>query len=171
MVKQYKKDEVELLVQKLKERNNIIITNYSGIKVKDLSSLRKDLREKNAEYRVVKNNLFKLALNEVGVKGLDEYMKGPVGVAFAAGEIGEVAKLLKEFSKKNKNFDFSVGVFEEEIYGSEQLKKIADLPSKDVILAQTMSLINGPATGIAIGVKEVMSSLARAIKSVAEVDK
>jgi len=170
MVKQYKVDEVANLVDKLKEKSNIILTDYSGIKVKDLSELRKRLRENNADYKVVKNNLFKRALNEAGYEGVDSFLKGPVAVAFVGDQVGETAKALKDFGHQHKEFAFTAGVLDDIVYDTDQIKKIADLPSKDVILAQTMSLINGPASGIAMGVNQVMASLARGINAVAEVN-
>ena len=116
MVKQYKVDAVDSLVEKLNERNNIIFTNYSGVKVKDLGDLRRKLREKNVEYRVVKNNFFKRALNKKGYTELDEYLKGPIAVAFADEQVGEVAKVLKDFSKEQKSFSYTVGFFDDVLY-------------------------------------------------------
>ena len=168
MVKQYKIDEVSSLVSKLKDKGNIILTNYSGTTVKDLSLLRRSLREKNAEYKVVKNNLFKRALADAGYEGLDAHLKGPIGVAFIGDEVGEVAKVLKEFGEEQENFSYSAAVFDSVVYGTDEVKMIADLPSKDVLVAQTMQMINGPASGIAMGMNQIMSSLARGIKAVAE---
>ncbi|MBN1495218.1 MAG: 50S ribosomal protein L10 [Spirochaetes bacterium] len=168
MVKQYKVDEVALLVSKLRERNNVILTNYTGIQVKDLSKLRKTLRSKNAEYRVVKNTLFKRALKEVGISGLDDHLKGPVAVAFIKDEIGEVTKALKDFAKDVEKFSYSAGVLDNVVYDQGQIQRIAELPSKEVLIAQVMGLINGPARGIAVGMNQIMASLARGIKAVAE---
>jgi len=168
MAKQYKVDEVKSLVDKLKNRNNFILTNYSGVKVKELSELRNQIREKNAEYKVVKNNLFKIALNEAGYEDLNQYLKGPIGVAFAGEEIGEVAKLLKDFSKEEKMFSFSAGVLNNILYDESQIRRIADLPSIDGIRSQMLTMFNGPTTGIAVGINQIMSSLARGIKAVAE---
>jgi large subunit ribosomal protein L10 len=168
MVKQYKIDEVSSMVDHLKDKGNIILTNYSGIRVKDLSKLRKILRGKHAEYRVVKNTLFKRALKEVGVEGLDEFLKGPVAVAFTKDDIGEVAKALKDFAKDVEKFSYSAGYLDRVLYTQDQIKKIADLPSKEVVLAQLMGMINAPARGIAVGMNQIMASLARGIKAVAE---
>ncbi len=168
MVKQYKKDQVSSLVDKLSLNKNIILTNYSGVSVKDMTELRGQLREKTAEYKVVRNNFFKLALKEQGYESLDEHLKGPVAVAFMSEQVGEVAKVLKDFGKENKSFSYSVGILDDVLYTNDQIKKIAELPSKDVITAQTMSLINGPATGIAGGMNQIISSLARGINAVAE---
>lgn len=168
MVKQYKIDEVGKLTEKLKQKGNIILTNYSGVKVKDLSELRRKISAKGADYKVVKNNLFRRALKDTGTVQIDEYLKGPVGVVFAGGDVSEVAKVLKDFGKEQEKFSFSIGVVGNIIYNEEQIKRIADLPSKEVLLSQTMSLLNGPATKVATGVSQIMASLARGIKAVAE---
>lgn len=168
MVKQYKVDEVSNLVTRLKEAGNIILTDYSGVKVKELSSLRNRLREKNCEYKVVKNNLFRRALKESGAVAIDDYLKGPIGVVFVKEDLSEAAKVLKEFHKEQEKFSFSIGVMENVVYTEDQVKRIADLPSREVLLSQAMSLINGPTTKIAIGMNQVMASLARGINAVAE---
>ena len=168
MVKQYKIDEVDNLVAKLEERSNIIFTNYSGVTVRGLNELRSKLRENDAEYKVVKNNLFKRALEKAGYEGYDEYLKGPVGVAFVKEDVGNVAKILKDFAKEEEKFSYTVGILNQVIYTEDQIKQIADLPSQDVLIAQVMSLVNGPVSGIAMGMNQIMSSLARGIKAVAE---
>ena len=168
MVKQYKVDEVAELKARLQEKGNVILTDYSGVKVNDIAVLRRQLAEKGAKYKVVKNNLFRRALEESGYKNIDEHLKGPIGVAFAGEQVGEVAKVLKDFADKNDKFSFFAGILENTVYGKEQIRKVADLPSKEVLLSQTMSMINGPARSIATGMNQIMASLARGIKAVAE---
>lgn len=168
MVKQYKVDEVKNLVDKLQKKKNIVLTNYSGIKVKNLSDLRKKLREKGIDYKVVKNNLFRRALKESGYSDLDAFMKGPVAVAFTKDDLSEVARLLNEFKKEQEKFSYTVGIMDSVVYDETQIKRIADLPSREVLLSQIMSLINGPARGIATGANQIMASLARGIKAVSE---
>ena len=168
MAKQYKIDEVSELVGRLKSRKNFILTDYSGVKVNDLAALRRLLSEKDAQYKVVKNNLFRRALQETGYASIDEHLKGPLGVAFSGEQVGDVAKIIKEFSDKNEKFSYLAGVLDNVVYDKEQIKRIADLPSKDVLLSQTMAMINGPARYIATGMNQVMASLARGIKAVAE---
>ena len=168
MVKQYKVDEVQDIIETLQGRKNIILTSYSGIKVQELSKLRKSLKEKGAQYKVVKNTLLRRALHETGFANIDEHLKGPIGVAFAGEDAGAVAKVLKEFKAEQENFRYFIGVFDNVVYDENAVKKVADLPSREVLLAQTMMLINGPASGIAIGMNQIMASLARGIKAVAE---
>lgn len=168
MLKQYKVDKVQELVQKLSEKNNLIFTNYSGIKVSTLDVLRGKLREKGADYKVVKNRLFKRALKDAGIVEVDDFLKGPIGVVFSAEDLGEVAKILKDFKKEEDKFSFSLGIMSNVVYNEEQINKIADIPSKEVLIAQIMSLLNAPASGIGMIANQVTSSLARGIKAVAE---
>ncbi|HNR90579.1 MAG TPA: 50S ribosomal protein L10 [Spirochaetota bacterium] len=168
MVKQYKVDAVSDLVQRLTAKKNIILTNYSGIPVSALSTLRRKLRDKGADYKVVKNNLFIRALRDTGYTEIDSYVKGPVAVTFTGTDPSEAAKVLKEFQKEFKQFSFTAGVIDNVTYREEQIRTIADLPSREAVLAQIMGLINGPARGIATGANQIMASLARAIQQVGE---
>jgi large subunit ribosomal protein L10 len=168
MLKQYKIDKVQELVQKLNEKNNLIFTNYSGIKVSTLNELRSKLRENGADYKIIKNRLFKRALKDAGYVEVDEYLKGPIGVVFSADDLGEIAKILKDFKKEEEKFSFSLGIMSNVVYNEEQINKIADIPSKEVLIAQIMSLLNAPASGIAMIANQVTASLARGIQAVAE---
>ena len=168
MVKQYKVDFVNELKEKLASKKNIILTNYSGIKVKDLYQLRKSLREKGADYKVVKNTLFRKALKDCEYPSIDQYLVGPIGVVFVDKEVSEVAKILKDFQKEQEKFDFTIAIMDNVVYSPKDVQRIADLPSKEVLLAQLMSLINGPASNTAMAINQIMASLARGIKLVAE---
>ncbi len=168
MAQQYKIDFVNEIKETLAEKKNIILTKYSGVKVSKMSALRSEIKSKGAKYKVVKNNLFKRALDESGYENIDEHLKGPIGVAFAGEEVGDIAQVLKKFKKDQESFDFYLGIIENSIYDSKELERIADLPSKEVLLGQVLSLINAPTSKIAMGMNEIMASLARGINAVAE---
>jgi len=168
MVKQYKLDEVDSLIARLKEKDNIILTRFSGIKVRDLNALRRKLREQGADYKVIKNNLFKRALKEVGYSKLEEYLEGPVAVAFTGSDLSGIAGIFKDFKKEQNNFSYIAGMMDSEVVVEDEIKRIADLPTKEVVLSQIMLLVNGPSTNIAMGVNQIIASLARGIKAVAE---
>ncbi len=168
MVKQYKVDEVALLVEKLNSKKNIILTQYSGIKVKHLGVLRKKLRAVGVDYKVVKNNLFRRALKETGYEVIDEYLKGPTAVAFTDSDVSAAAKIFKDFKKEIAEFEVRAGIMENVVYGGTQMEKLADLPSKESLLSQIMMLLNAPLTNIATGMNQVIASVARGIKAVAD---
>lgn len=168
MAKQYKVDMVSELVGTLKEKKNFILTHYSGVKVAELTKLRKEIRSTGAQYKVVKNNLFRKALKDSGYKVEDSHLKGPIGVVFANDEIGDIAKKLKDFKKDQETFEYFLGVIEDVVYEQTEISKIADLPSKEALLAQILSLVNGPAQGIAVGTSQIITSFARAVQAVGE---
>ena len=158
MVKQYKIDAVTELVSKLSDQRNIILTNYSGIKDSDIRKLRIELRAKGATYKVVRNNLFRKALKDAGISAdLDSSLKGPIAVAFMNDQVGEVAKVFKTFKAEQEKFQFFLGVVEGAVYDEKGCQKLADLPTREGCLGQ-----------IAGGMNQIMASVARGIKAVAE---
>ena len=165
MVQQYKIDRVNEFVSKLQEKKNIVLTNYSGLNVNSLEGLRNQLREQGVDYKVVKNNLFRKALKDAGYNEIDNYLKGPIAVAFTDEDLCGAAKIFKDFKKEHENFSYSLGIMDNEVYDEEQIKRIADIPSREVLIAQIMSLINSPATKLAMVVNQVTSSLARGFRN------
>ncbi len=168
MVQQYKIDMVKEISDTLEGSANFILTSYSGIKVADLTRLRRNIRAKGGKLKVVKNNLFNRALTSKGYTSLDEQLKGPIAVAFGGDQIGDIAQVLKEFKKEHESFSYFLGVIDKSTYDEKSIQRIADLPSKEVLFAQIMSGLNSPARVIASGMNQIMSSLARGIKAVAE---
>lgn len=158
MVKQYKVDAVTDLVSRLSAQKNIILTGYSGVKDAEMRKLRIELRAKGATYKVVRNNLFRRALKDAGVSGdFDSFLKGPIAVAFMDGQYPEVAKVFKNFKTEQEKFSFFLGVIDGEIQDEKFMARIADIPTREVLLTQTAALMNS-----------VMSGLARGINLVAE---
>jgi large subunit ribosomal protein L10 len=158
MVKQYKVDAVSTLVDRLSKQKNFILTGYSGVKDAEMRKLRVRLIEKGATYKVVRNNFFRRALKDSGVgANIDAQLKGPVAIAFMDDQYPEVAKVFKEFKIEQEKFSFFLGYIDGEVQDDKYLARIADIPSREVLLTQTAALINC-----------VMSSLARGINAVAE---
>ncbi|HMV35463.1 MAG TPA: 50S ribosomal protein L10 [Turneriella sp.] len=155
----------------LKSNPNFIVTQYQGLDVAQISSLRKKLREAGGSYTVVKNNVFSLALKESGVAKdfpYDSTLKGPNAIAFASEDVPSVAKVLRDFSKDNDKLKITAAVMESTYYDAKGVATIADLPSREQILAQLAAMLNSPATKIAGTLNNIMASMARGIKSVAE---
>ncbi len=162
------KKEYEALVQ---DKPNFIFTKYRGLSVVEINGLRNKLHAKEAHYRVIKNNIFKLALQKrkdiENFKWADK-LSGPIGVAFTKDNFPAVAKTLREFESQNTSLKLISGVMDSAFYSTEELNKIADLPSKEEVLANLASRLNAPATQIAMGMKQVISSLARCIQLIGE---
>lgn len=162
------KDEYASL---LKSRPNFIVTQYQGLDVAEMSALRKKLREAGGSYTVIKNNVFSIALKESGVAKdfpYDTTLRGPNAIAFASDDVPAVAKVLRDFSKENEKLKITAAVMESTYYDAKGVATIADLPSREQVLAQLAAMLNAPATKIAGTLNNIIASLARGIKSVAE---
>jgi large subunit ribosomal protein L10 len=150
-----------------------VVATYSGLSVAELSNLRKEMREKKSKMKIVKNNIFKIALKESarhsGVAAqMDSVLKGPVAVVFTDTNLPSVSKTLVEYSKKSDKVQIRGGYMDGRFLNSKEVIQIAELPSREELLSIIARGINTPAQKIAYGINEVMSSLARAIKAVGE---
>lgn len=174
MAAPYKLEQVDQLKKMLSERENFIMTTYSGLTVDEISALRSQIRAKDARFKVIKNNLFHLALKQTGsyddgvVEASDKELKGPVAIAFAGNELPSVAKVLVEFAKKNDKVAIKAGCMEGRFLDGGEVKNIANLPTRDELLSIIGRGLNTPAQKIAIGMKEVIAGLARGVKQVGE---
>ncbi len=125
---------VEEVTDKLRNSNAAVVTAYTGLSVAQLKQLRRSLGE-NAQYRVVKNTLTKIAAKEAGVE-LDEHLKGSTAVAFVTGDPVEAAKSLRDFAKENPALVIKGGVLDGKALSADEIKKLADLESREVLLAK-----------------------------------
>lgn len=125
---------VEEITDKIRNSNAAVVTAYTGLSVAQLKELRRSLGD-NAQYRVVKNTLTKIAANEAGIK-LDEHLKGSTAVAFVTGDPVTAAKGLRDFAKENPNLVIKGGVLDGKALTADEIKKLADLESREVLLAK-----------------------------------
>ncbi|MFG2139330.1 50S ribosomal protein L10 [Streptomyces sp. NPDC048650] len=119
---------------KLRDSNAAVVTSYTGLTVAQLKELRRSLGE-NAQYRVVKNTLTQIAAKEAGIQ-LDEHLKGSTAVAFVTGDPVTAAKGLRDFAKENPALVIKGGVLEGKALSADEIKKLADLESREVLLAK-----------------------------------
>ena len=112
-----------------------VLTEYRGLTVKDLKALRRSLGE-DASYAVTKNTLTTIAAREAGIEGLDEQLAGPTAIAFISGDVANVAKGLRDFAKANPHLVIKGGVMDGRVLDADSVKKLADLESREVLLAR-----------------------------------
>ncbi len=143
MPTQEKVESVEDLRRRLSGVKTVLLAEYRGLTVQQLSDLRKQLRSVSAEYKVVKNRLAKLALSPdlAGVKGL---LKGPTGMIISKADPVAVAKALHAFARTNQALVIKAGYVEGQMLQPAGLKALADLPSKEALRAQIVGAIQGP---------------------------
>ena len=168
-VKQYKIDKVAEIEQRIQDNAGVFVVNYNGLTVKQAQDLRHQLREVGAEMKVYKNNLAKIALKNQEQPEIDDILVGPVAYVFYEAEPVEAAKILKDFSAKAKGvLEVKGGISEGKAVTADEVKAIADLPTKDQLLGQIAGLINGFARDIAVCVNGVSSGLARTVQQISE---
>lgn len=144
-----KEEVVQEITEKLQNSVTVVLADYRGLNVAQATTLRSELREANIEYKVLKNTLTKIAAANVGLGDLDQYLEGPTAIAFSYEDPVAPAKLLSKFAKENKEFEIKGGILEGKVVDFEQIKALADLPSREELLAQVLRGMQSPLTGMA----------------------
>jgi large subunit ribosomal protein L10 len=134
----------------------VIITEYRGISVTGLATLRLALREHGAEYRVYKNTLARFAAREAGIEGLDALLVGPTAITFVDGDVAAVAKTLKDFSKTNQNLVLQGGAIDGKTVSASYIDVLASLPSQEAMLGQFAGLLLALPRNMAYGLKALI---------------
>lgn len=142
-----------------------MFTEYQGLTVADLFDLRKSLRGSDIEYKVVKNTLAKRASVDTPVSVAQTMFKGPIGVAIGYADSAIVAKKVLEYSKKNVKLKISGGVVEGRMCNAEDIKSIAELPSREVLLSMLAGVLQAPLGKMAGALSATVSSFAYAMKA------
>ena len=143
--KEQKAEQVELLAEKLKKAKVAVLTDYRGLTVSQLQELRGRLRTGDVEYRVVKNTLARRAAEAAGVPALQKELEGPVAIAFGYDDLATPAKLINDFVRATRlKLDVKGGLVEGRVFSPDQVKQLADLPSREVLLAQLLGTLQSP---------------------------
>jgi large subunit ribosomal protein L10 len=144
--------EKELIVTSLQEKlrgaKTAIITDYRGLNVAELSSLRKDLREADTEYYVVKNTFAKRALQGTPMEPLEPYFTGPSAIALNLNDPAAPAKVLSKFTKDNPKLEIKIGFLEGKVISLYEIQKLATISSRENLLASLLGTLQAPATGM-----------------------
>ena len=150
-----KKEEVTKLANKIKEAKLVLLTDYRGINVEDVTSLRADLRKSNTEYTVIKNNITKRALLEAGIEGLEDKLVGPTAVIMSNEDYLEPSKTIYEFTKNNEYYKIKGGVIEGKVMTAEEIVTLAKLPSKETLLSMLAGALLANIQKFAVAVDQV----------------
>jgi len=161
--KQRKAELVTQYIEQLKQSQGIILADYRGLSVDDMNQIRRTVRPLGGKFQVVKNRLLALALKEVGLSLPEEWLVGPTAIGFCHEEVPPVAKALRDATKELEVLRIKGGLVGTSVISAKQVYAIADLPSREVLLAQVLGTINAPATRlagvIASGIRQVLNVL------------
>jgi large subunit ribosomal protein L10 len=160
LTREQKVERVAEYAEQLEKSRGIILVDYRGLSVAEMEKIRGSMRPIASEFQVVKNRLLNLALEERGMSLPDEWLTGPTAVSFCREEIPPVAKALVEAGEETEKLSLKGGWMNESTLSAEQVKRIAELPSREVLLAQVLGTIHGPgrqvAGAVASGVRQVL---------------
>ena len=162
-----KKEEVTKLAEEMKNAKLILLTDYRGINVTDVTELRTNLRNTNATYRVIKNNIIRRALQEAGIEGLEDKLVGPTAVIMSNEDYLEPSKAIYTFSKDNDYYKIKGGVIEEKVMEAEEIITLAKLPSREVLLSMLAGALLGNISKVAVALNEVKKQKEEAGEKVA----
>ena len=150
-----KKEEVTKLANKIKEAKLVLLTDYRGINVEDVTNLRDELRKANSEYTVIKNNITKRALAEAGIEGLEDKLVGPTAVIMSNEDYLEPAKAIYNFTKNNDFYKIKGGVVEGKVMTAEEIITLAKLPSKETLLSMLAGALLANISKFAVALDQV----------------
>ena len=131
-----KEEEVKKLAEKMKDSSLVLLADYRGINVADVTALRKAVREANGEYCVIKNNITRRALKECGIEELNDALVGPTAVIIAKEEYLPVLKAVYSYAKTSDFYKIKSGVLEGKVATAEELTTLAQLPSREELIAK-----------------------------------
>lgn len=170
-MKEKKLHEKEAVVESIKEKigkaQSIVLLDYRGLTVEEVTSLRDQMRQAGIEYRVLKNTMMTRATDELGIEGAGDLLKGPTAAAFGYEDPAAPAKILVEFIKKAKKTEIKGGMLEGRVIGIDQIKYLAELPSKEVLVAKLLGTMNAPIqnlVGVLAGVPRALVCALAAIQ-------
>ena len=144
MVQPIKEERVEKLKELIESSKSIILNDFTGLNVADISELRRQCRESGIKFRVIKNTLAKRSFEELGIEGMDTLLEGPTAFAVSADDEVAAAQVLKKFADEYELPKFKGGYVAGRILDEKETVRLASLPPKDVLIAQTLSAFQGP---------------------------
>lgn len=150
-----KKEEVTKLANKIKDAKLVLLTDYRGINVENVTDLRANLRKSNTEYTVIKNNITRRALAEAGIEGLEDKLVGPTAVIISNEDYLEPAKTIYEFTKNNEYYKIKGGVVEGKVMTAEEIVTLAKLPSKETLLSMLAGALLSNISKFAVALDQV----------------
>jgi len=143
------------IADKLKAAASVVVVDYRGLNVSQVTELRKQLRDAGIDFKVYKNSMSRRAAEAAGLEGLNEHLTGPNAIAFSNEDVVAPAKILNDFAKKNDKLEIKAGVIEGAIASEADVKALAELPSREGLLSMLLSVLQAPMRNFALATKAV----------------
>ncbi|SHJ76555.1 50S ribosomal protein L10 [Desulfofundulus thermosubterraneus] len=154
------------LTEKFRTSKAAVLTNFRGLDVASMTKVRRRLRESGSELKVAKNTLTRLAANEAGLEGLDPYLEGPTAIAFGYEDPVAPAKVVAELAREFKQLEIKAGILEGRVIDVEGVRRLADLPSREVLLARVAGGMQAPLYGFAGALQGLLRNLVYVLEAI-----
>ena len=169
MNKNEKSDIISEVKEMIQNSSAVYLTDYTGINVADISTIRNDFRKEGVKYKVIKNTLFKRAIDEAGkYEKLADHLVGMTGYAFASENPVAPAKIIKKYFDEKQKLELKACYIEDQYYSGSSLSVLASLPTKKEIVAGILGSLNSPASGIVGALNAVMRDLVSVIDEISK---
>ncbi|MGM9966216.1 MULTISPECIES: 50S ribosomal protein L10 [unclassified Rummeliibacillus] len=146
---------VQEIADKFKSAASVVVVDYRGLTVSQVTELRKQLREAGVEFKVYKNTLVRRATVETGYEELNEVLTGPNAIAFSSEDVVAPARIINNFAKENEQLEIKAGLIEGAYASVEEVKALAELPSREGLLSMLLSVLQAPMRNLALVTKAV----------------
>ena len=150
-----KEEAVNSLAEKMQNAKLVLFADYRGITVEDVTNLRSTLRKSNSEYKIVKNNISRRALEKCGIEGLNEAVEGPTAVIIGKDDYLEPAKAIYEYTKDHDFYKIKGGVVEGKVMTAEEIVTLAKLPSRETLIGMLAGGLLGTISRLAVAIDQV----------------
>ena len=146
---------VSEITEKFKASQSTVVVDYRGLSVAEVTELRKSLRDAGVEFKVYKNSMTRRAAEAAELAGLNDSLTGPNAIAFSTEDVIAPAKILNDFAKKHEALEIKAGVIEGNIATADEIKALAELPSREGLLSMLLSVLQAPIRNLALAAKAV----------------
>ena len=150
-----KQSDAEELKNKFEKSKLVILADYRGINVEDITKIRADLRKSESEYVVAKNSTLKFAVKGTDVEGISEFLEGPTAVTFSYEDYVTPAKVLYDYAKDSEFYKIKAGIMDGKVISAEEIIKLAKLPSKEMLLTQLATVLLANIRNLAVVLDQV----------------
>ena len=165
---QVKTQNVDEIKEKINKAQSMILVDYRGLNVEQITELRSQYRKAGVDYKVYKNSMMRFAFKDSGLEGFNEFLKGPSAIAFGYDDPVAAAKVTSEFAKTNEKLEIKAGIVDGKIIDVQEVKDLAALPSREVLIAQVLGGFNAPIQGFANVLQGTVRGLVVALNAIAE---
>ncbi len=163
-----KQQVVQEIKQKLDAATLVICTDYRGLNVEQITELRNKLRVPGVEYKVLKNTMFRFALQQSGFGDIAPQITGPNAVVFSQEDPVGPAKTIFEFAKTNKELEIKLGILQGQMIDADKIKDLAQLPPREILLGQVVGTMQAPITSFVRVLNANLTGLVRALDGIRE---